>query len=199
MASLLRKLQTDLKPTTALPTVPSPKPERMVFPLAKSSVWAMPLWPLRQFSIPLKVSFLRALEARYSDGTPLHAGVFMREKQSLLWFSINAKNDTNINFVDHLKDNMEGMLRDAKFLKLWRSYHLEEQHHAQRRFSQMGRAPVSAALRWLQLDGQQEFNEVPDAVHAMRLWYAPQTMRLVYTPQKGQDPRIQKWLSAVNR
>ena len=65
--------------------------------------------------------------------------------------------------------------------------------------SQMGRAPVSAALRWLQLDGQQEFNEVPDALHAMRLWYAPQTMRLVYTPQKGQDPRIQKWLSAVNR
>jgi hypothetical protein len=199
MAPLLRKLQIEIKPMQALPTVPSPKPDKMIFPLAKASVWAMPLWPLRQFSTPLKVSFLRALEVRYSDGTPLHAGAFMREKQSLLWFSINAKNDTKINFIDQLKDNMEGMLRDTKFLKIWRSYHLEEQHHAQRRFSQMGRAPVSAALRWLQLDGQQELDAVPDALYAMRLWYAPETMRLVYTPQKGQDPRIQKWLSAVNR
>ena len=123
----------------------------------------------------------------------------MREKQSLLWFSINVNRGTKINYVDSLKDNLDGMLSDSEFIKLWRRYHVEERHHSGRRFSQMGRAPVRAALRWLQLDGEQELLDVPDAMFAMRLWYAPETMRLVYTPQKGQDPRIQQWLSARNR
>ena len=196
---ILRKLQVTSRHEKALPTTPLPKPSKTIFPMATASVWAMPLWPLRQFSTPLRVSFLRAIEARYSDGTPLRTGVFMREKQSLLWFSVNVNRETKINYIDSLKDNLDGMLSDSDFIKLWRRYHLEERYHSGRRFSQMGRAPVRAALRWLQLDGEQELIDVPDAMFAMRLWYAPETMRLVYTPQKGQDPRIQQWLSARNR
>ena len=41
------------------------------------------------------------------------------------------------------------------------------------------------AMRWLQLDGSEELNRLRCGV-CHRLWFAPETLRLVYTPQKGQ-------------
>ena len=199
IAPLLKKLHFESQVKGPLPTMPLPQTQSSAFPMGSSSVWAMPLWPVRQFTTPLRISFLRALEARFSAGTPLRAGSFLREKQSMLWFSLSPTGETKTNHMDALQEEMSGLLNDARFMQIWQNYFVEEKQHAERRFAQMGRAPVHAAMRWLQLDGSEEVTSVPDAVFAMRLWFAPETLRLVYTPQKGQDPRIQQWLSASQK
>ncbi|MBL93557.1 MAG: hypothetical protein CMH56_17285 [Myxococcales bacterium] len=196
---LLKKLHFESQVNGPLPTMPTPEAQNSAFPMGTSSVWAMPLWPVRQFTTPLRISFLRALEARFSTNTPLRAGTFLREKQSMLWLSVSPTVETKTNHMDALQEEMAGLLSDARFMQIWQNYFIEEKQHAERRFAQMGRAPVHAAMRWLQLDGSEELNSVPDAVFAMRLWFAPETLRLVYTPQKGQDPRIQQWLSASKK